>query len=178
MFLSISNKLKRKTKNIRNVQNVFKVYEDNRLALKTKNNNEVEFIKKISQHPHDSLARKTKNNREVQFIKKVLQHPRNKLARKSKPYACKTATKTLKHPRQRLNENAREIAISNSQKIKKENYKFASISMLNKGQVFGLTKTCKDQIFDKKIEGIPKDNDEFYIQHTLRKNDFTVRKEL
>ena len=50
--------------------------------------------------------------------------------------------------------------------------------MLNKGQLFDLTKTSEDQIVDKIIEGIPKDNDEYYIQHPPRTNVFTVRKEL
>ena len=89
-----------------------------------------------------------------------------------------TETKTLKYPRQRLNEKVREIAIGNSQKIKKENYKFDLKSILNKGQLLDLNKTSEDQIFDKIIEGIPKDNDELYIPHTPGTNIFTVRKEL
>ena len=87
------------------------------------------------------MDRKTRNNSKVYFIKKVPQHPRDRLARKSKPYARKTKTKTLKHPRQCLSEKAREIAIGNSQKIKKENYKFDLKNMLNKGQLFDLIKT-------------------------------------
>ena len=55
-----------------------------RLAQKAKNNDEVQFIKKVHVHPRDRLARKTKNNDKVQFIKKVFVHPHDRLARKTK----------------------------------------------------------------------------------------------
>ena len=154
------------------------MYENDRLVRKTKDSNQVEFSEKIPQNPRNRLDHKTKNNDEVKFIKQFLQHPHDRLACKSKGYARITETKTLKYPRQRLNEKVREIAIGNSQKIKKENYKFDFKNVLNKGQLFDLTKTSEDQIFDKIIEGIPKDNDKFYIPHTPGTNIFTVRKEL
>ena len=50
--------------------------------------------------------------------------------------------------------------------------------MLNKGQLFHFTKKTEDPIFNKIIEGIRKDNDDYYIQHTPGTNVFTVRKEL
>ena len=134
-----------------------------RLDRKTKNNNEDKFVKQVPQNLRDRLAQKTKNNSEVQFIMKVLKHPLDRLARKNKLYGRNTKTKTLKHRRQRLNEKVREIATANSQKRKKENFKFDFKNMLNKGQLFDLTKTNEDQIFYQIIEGIPKDNDEFHI---------------
>ena len=147
-----------------------------RLARKTQN--EVKFIKKVPQHPCNRLTCKTENNSEVQFMKQIPRQPRDRLARKSRPYPCKTEIKTLKYPRQRLNEKASEIAIGNSGKIRKEKYKFDLKNMLNKGQLFDLTKASEDQILDRIIEGIPKDNDEYYVQHTPGTNVFMVRKEL
>ena len=188
------DRLKHKTKNRKNIQNVFNAYEDEKLAKKfdvqfikkvplhprdrlaRKTQNEVKFIKKVPQHPCNRLTCKTENNSEVQFMKHIPRHPLDRLARKSRPYPCKSEIKTLKHPRQRLNEKAREIAIGNSGKIKKENYKFDLKNMLNKGQLFDLTKTSEDQILDRIIEGIPKDNDEYYVQHTPGTNVFMGRK--
>ena len=50
--------------------------------------------------------------------------------------------------------------------------------MLNKGLLFYLNKTTEDQIMDKIMEGLTKDNDEFYINHTPGTNVFTVCKEI
>ena len=37
--------------------------------------------------------------------------------------------------------------------------------MLNKPQFFYLNETMENQIFEKIIEGIPANNDEYYIEH-------------
>ena len=50
-------------------------------------------------------------------------------------------------------------------------------TMLNKPQFFYLTKTTEDQIFDKIIEGIAANNDEYYIKHSDGSSVFTVKKE-
>ena len=96
--------------------------------------------------------------------------------------ACKTKSKPSKsqliHPRKRLQEKATKIAQNNSKLIGKNKYKFNVKEMLNKGQLFDLNKTTKDQIMDKIIEGLPKDNDDNYINHTPGTNVFTVRKEI
>ena len=62
------------------MQNVFTDFEDERLARKTKNSDEVEFVKQVLQYPRDRLARRTKNNNEVEFFKQVPQHLRERLA--------------------------------------------------------------------------------------------------
>ena len=49
--------------------------------------------------------------------------------------------------------------------------------MLNKPQVFDLNMTTEDQIFDKIIEGLPANNDEYYIKHSDTSQIFTVKKE-
>ena len=49
--------------------------------------------------------------------------------------------------------------------------------MINKPQLFDLNKTTEDQIFDKIIEGLPVDNDEFYIKYTAGSPVFTVKTE-
>ena len=78
----LRDRIKQETKNRKNIQNVFRAYEDDMLARKTKNSNEVEFVKQVPQDPHDRLARKTKNSSEVEFIKQVPQHLPNRLAHK------------------------------------------------------------------------------------------------
>ena len=49
--------------------------------------------------------------------------------------------------------------------------------MLNKPQSFDLNKTTEDQILDKIIEGIPTNNNEYYIEHSEGSSAFTVKKE-
>ena len=96
--------------------------------------------------------------------------------------ARKTKSKPKKsqqiHSRKRLQEKATKIAQNNSKLIAKNKYKFNVKELLNKGQLFDLNKTTEDQIMDKIMEGLPKDNDEFYINHTLGTNVFKVRKEI
>ena len=72
------DRLKYKTKNRKNIQNVLNAYEDERLAK----NSDVQFIKKVLLHLRDRLARKTQN--EVEFIKKVPLHPHDILKHKTK----------------------------------------------------------------------------------------------
>ena len=84
----------------------------------------------------------------------------------------------MKHPSQRLQEKAKTIASDNSQSIKKDKYEFNFKKCLTKVRFFYLNKTTEDQIMDKIMEGLPKDNDEFYINHTPGTNVFTVRKEI
>ena len=50
--------------------------------------------------------------------------------------------------------------------------------MINKLQFFDLSEGTEDQIFDKIIEGLPADNDEFYMKHAAGSPVFTVKNEL
>ena len=43
--------------------------------------------------------------------------------------------------------------------------------------LFNFKKTSEEQILDKIIDSLPKDNDEYYVNHKKRKNVFTVRKD-
>ena len=76
------------------------------------------------------------------------------------------------HPRKGLQEKDKKVAQSNSKLIGKNKYKFNVKEMLSKGRFFGLNKTAENKI----MEGLPKGNDEFYINHTPSTNVFTVPK--
>ena len=49
--------------------------------------------------------------------------------------------------------------------------------MLKIPQFFDLNLTDKDQIFDKTIEGLPKNNDKYYVEHSDGSVAFTVKTE-
>ena len=51
-------------------------------------------FKQVPQHPRDRLAQKTKKDENVAFVKQVQQHPRNRLKRKIKKYLAVENDKT------------------------------------------------------------------------------------
>ena len=103
---------------------------------------------------------------------------RKKRKRKQKLEILKTEIKKkYVKPTKKLNAKNLKIAKKNSILLKKNLYKFDLKTMLNKPQFFYLTKTTEDQIFDKIIEGIAANNDEYYIKHSDGSSVFTVKKE-
>ena len=61
--------------------------------------------------------------------------------------------------------------------LKKRSFNFSPKKILNKNLIFNINKTKEGQIMDKIIEGLSKDNNEFYIEHKPGTNVFTLRKE-
>ena len=58
----------------------------------------------------------------------------------------------------------------------KGNFNFNVQKILNGDLIFDINKTKEEQIMDKIIEALPKDNHEFYIEYKAGTNVFTVRK--
>ena len=76
-----------------------------------------------------------------------------------------------------LNNRQRKIAKQNSCDLAKNGYRFDLRAMLNKRQYFDLNKTTEDQIFDKIIEGLPHDSDEYYIKHDPESEIFIIKRD-
>ena len=49
--------------------------------------------------------------------------------------------------------------------LEKGSFNFSPQKIIKKDLVFNINKTKEEQIIDKIIEGLPKDNNEFYIAH-------------
>ena len=83
----------------------------------------------------------------------------------------------LLYPRQRLQKTIKKIAEENSDMLEKESFNFSPQKIIKKDLVFDIYKTKEKQIIEKIIEGLPKDNNEFYIEHQPDTSVFTLRKE-
>ena len=115
----------------------------------------------------------------MRFIKEIIdltkREKRKKRKRKQKIEIIKTEKKKKKV--KKLNDKNLKLAKKNSKLLKKNLYKFDLNTMLNKPQYFDLGMTTEDQIFDKIPEGIPANNDEYYIEHSDKSQIFTVKGE-
>ena len=110
---------------------------------------------------------------EMKFVKKIPQQARER--RKGKLDKKHFYSKIFKRNELKINDQQKKLSIENSKTFKKNLYKFDLKTMLNKPQFFYLSQTTEDQIFDKIIEGLPADNDEYYIQHCPGLTIFTVK---
>ena len=111
-------------------------------------------------HAQDRLRKKTKN------IKQTLVHPGDKF---------KKATNKLKHTRNRMKNIESKIGRQNVSRVMRGKFNFSSKKLLNKTLIFDTTKINEEIIMDKIIEALnDKTNDEFYIEHPLGSNYFTL----
>ena len=171
------------------------------------NSGNVIFIKKVLQLPRDrrkwlfkKLIKQEDNDDDddILFVKKIPLHPKNRMQQALKQQAEELKKKIPQHPRERrkcrldkkycyskkfkrnelkLNDKEKILLAENSKKLKKNLYKFHLKTMLNKPQFFDLSQTTEYQIFDKIMECLPADNDEYYIQHSPGLAIFTVKRE-
>ena len=67
--------------------------------------------------------------------------------------------------------------VESSDMLKIGSFNFSPQKILNKDLIFDINKAKEEQIMDKITEDLPKDNNEFYIEHKPGRNVFTLKKE-
>ena len=117
-------------------------------------NDKVEFIKQVPLHPRERLKRATKKQNEVRFIKQVPVHPQGRIKRKEK-----------------------EIIDKNTNLLLKDEFDFSPKKILNKVLLFDTLRIDDKVVMYKIIEKLPKNNDEYYIEHVIDSNKSILRKE-
>ena len=70
-----------------------------------------------------------------------------------------------------------QIARDNNSKLMRGEFDFNPKKILNKTLLFDTKKIDKEIIMDRIIEALPPTNDEFYIEHPVGSNAFTIKQE-
>lgn len=82
----------------------------------------------------------------------------------------------MQHPEERLERKMKKITEGSSASLL-HNLEFNPADCINKPLVFNLKKTREDQIIERIIENLPKDNDEYYIEHRKDSNMFMIKQD-
>ena len=82
----------------------------------------------------------------------------------------------MQHPEERLERKMKKIAEGSSAWLLHD-LEFNPADCINKPLVFNLKKIREDQIIEKIIENLSKDNDEYYIEHTKGSNMFMIKQD-
>ena len=113
-----------------------------------------------------------------EFIDLIKRSERKKRKRKQEREIVKAEIKKkYVKPTKKLNDKNLKVSKKNYSLLKINLHKFDLQTMVNKHQYFDLNKTTEDQIFSKIIEGLPKNNEEYYIKHSDGSPVFTVMRE-
>ena len=92
----------------------------NRLTRTTKKDDDVIFIKQVPQHLRDIIAQKTKKDNDVAFVKPVPQHPHCRLKQKLKnTQQLKKKKKQIVAPKAKTAKNNLKIAKENPDLLEK-----------------------------------------------------------
>ena len=70
-----------------------------------------------------------------------------------------------------------QIARENVSALMNGKFSFDSTKILNSTLLFDNKKIDQEIIMDRIIQALPADNDEFYIEHPIGSNSFTVKRE-
>ena len=82
----------------------------------------------------------------------------------------------MQHPEERLERKMKKITEGSSASLL-HNLEFNPPDCINKPLVFNLKKAREDQIIERIIENLPKDNDEYYIEHRKDSNMFMIKQD-
>ena len=82
----------------------------------------------------------------------------------------------MQHPEERLERKKKKITEGSSASLL-HNLEFNPPDCINKPLVFNLKKAREDQIIERIIENLPKDNDEYYIEHRKDSNMFMIKQD-
>ena len=105
----------------------------------------------------------------IKFIKQFPSHPPNRLQR---------INKKLKHPKNRMKNIEGQTATDNVSKLMIGEFDFNPERLLNKILIFHTKKRIEEIITDMMIDALNnKRNDEFYIEHPVGSNYFTLKGE-
>ena len=105
----------------------------------------------------------------IKFIKQFPSHPPNRLQR---------INKKLKHPKNRMKNIEGQTATDNVSKLMIGEFDFNPERLLNKILIFDTKKRIEEIITDMMIDALnDKRNDEFYIEHPVGSNYFTLKGE-
>ena len=70
-----------------------------------------------------------------------------------------------------------QIARENVSALMNGKFSFDLKKMLNRTLLFDIKKIDEEIIMDRIIQALPADNDEFYIEHPVGSNSFTLKRE-
>ena len=140
----------------------------------------VKFIKQVPVHPWDRSKKVFEANEKFELIKQVPLHQRERLKKKSKVTIhsrdrLKKADSKLKHPRNKMKNIEGQIGRDNVSKLMRGEFDFSPKKILNKTLIFDTSKINKEIIMNRIIDALnDKTNDEFYIEHPVGSNYFTL----
>ena len=122
------------------------------LSKKSKNNDEVPFVKQVPVHPCSRLRKLAALNEKVLFIKQFPSHPRDRLKRKIKITVMKNINRQI------------EMAADNTNGLMLGEFNFRPKNILNKTLIFDTSKADEEIIMDRIIDAInDKTNEELFI---------------
>ena len=112
-----------------------------------KRKDELEFVKKVSQHPRGQLKRELKKwSDELEFVKLIPQNPRDRLKRKQKNKEGQFTNLRMMHPREwKKLKKIGNFLLSSTLDFNLED-------ILNKSIQLELKKTSEDKILDRIIK--------------------------
>ena len=157
--LHLRDRLKRKRK----------VELENYSELSKKSKNDVlVLIKQVPIHTKDRLKKLKAIDENIKFIKQFPSHPQNRLQR---------INTKLKHPKNRM-KNIEGQTTRDVNKLMIGEFDFNPERILNKILIFDTKKRIEEIITDMMIDALnDKTNDEFYIEHPVSSNYFTLKGE-
>ena len=86
-------------------------------------------------------------------------------------------TKKLQHPRDKMKNTEQQLARGNVSPLMNGKFSFDPKKILNKTLLFDTTKIDKEIIMDMIIRALAANNDDFYIEHLVGSDLFTLKTE-